>query len=55
MNTLETFIVQNSLNENDTMNLLQSNAIISDNCISAADVYETDCSTAIEFLTFLVV
>ena len=46
MNALETFILDNQLNECDVMNVLQENAVISDNCILALDVADDENAVA---------
>jgi hypothetical protein len=50
MNALEKYITESKLNEVATMNELQDNAIISDNCVMASCVSETDCQKAITWL-----
>jgi hypothetical protein len=50
MNSLEKYIWENNFNEAVSMNTLQNCGIVSDNAIRAADVAETDCLSAINFL-----
>ena len=38
MNTLQHYIEAHRLNEAEVMNILQDHGVISDNCVSAADV-----------------
>jgi hypothetical protein len=52
MNSLETHLRAKSLNEIESMNALQDAGIISDLCVFACDVAESDCTAAIAFLTF---
>jgi hypothetical protein len=49
-NSLQHYIEKNKLNEVETMNLLQDHGIISDNCVTAADVVDT--GKAIAWLTW---
>jgi len=51
MNSLERFIQAAESDECEAMNWLQSNGVISDNCVTAKDVCESDCRKAIEALT----
>jgi hypothetical protein len=51
MNSLEAHIRAKSLNEIDSMNALQDAGVVSDLCIFACDVAESDCTAAIAFLT----
>lgn len=50
MNQLQNYIILHNLSELHTMNLLQDQGIISDNCIRAEDVADSDCPNAIAFL-----
>ena len=50
LNGLQIYIHKNGLNERDVMNKLNDAAVISDNCISAADVCTGDAQTAIAWL-----
>lgn len=50
MSKLEAHINKSGLDETKTMNLLQSNGIISDNCISSKDVSDADCEKAVQHL-----
>jgi len=52
MNSLEQHLRAKSLNEIDSMNALQDAGVISDLCVFACDVAESDCTAAIAFLTF---
>ncbi len=47
---LEVYIATKNLNETQVMNALQDNGVISDQCVWASDVSETDCAAAIRFL-----
>jgi hypothetical protein len=49
MNPLEQYIADNGLFPIKTMNELQANGIVSDNCVDAADVYEKDAVTAVKW------
>ena len=46
MNILEAHIRSKRLNEIESMNLLQSEGIVSDLCVFACDVAEADCVAA---------
>ena len=52
MNALETFISDpsNFWTRDEAMNALQNSGVISDNCVTPADVAEADCQKAIEHL-----
>jgi hypothetical protein len=50
MNTLEFALAENKHDEKWAMNLLQAHGIISDNCVTAADVAAPDCFDAMKFL-----
>jgi hypothetical protein len=50
MNRLETFLDNRNLNQISAMNLLQDQGVISDNCINASDVCDSDCDKAVDFL-----
>lgn len=50
MNALEKFIIDNSLNEIDTMNTLNDAVMISDNCVTSADVCAGDALKSVSFL-----
>jgi len=52
MNSLELHLREKKLNEIDSMNALQEAGIISDLCVFACDVAESDCTAAIAFLAF---
>jgi hypothetical protein len=45
-NSLQHYIEKNKLNEVKTMNLLQDHGIISDNCVTAAEVGDTGKAVA---------
>jgi len=49
-NSLQHYIEKNKLNEVETMNLLQDHGIISDNCVTAAEV--ADAGKAISWLVW---
>ena len=49
-NKLEIFIEKNELNEINTLNLLQNNGIISDNCVTASDVSDLNFPAVEKFL-----
>ena len=51
MNTLEHYIEAHRLNEIEVMNLLQNHGVISDNCVTAAEV--GDPGKAVSFLNNL--
>jgi len=51
MNLLETYIEAHCLNPTHTLNILQEFGIVSDNAVTAADVSDKDCETAVEFLS----
>ena len=48
-NKLQIFIEKNGLDEIKTLNLLQNNGIISDNCVTAADVADINFDAVKEF------
>jgi hypothetical protein len=48
VNALESYLIENKIDEIQAMNALQNRAIISDNCVLAADVI--DCDIAIDWL-----
>jgi hypothetical protein len=51
MNSLEQWIAaQNVITEKVVMNLLQDEGIVSDNCVWAKDVCESDCVQAVAWL-----
>ena len=50
-NKLQIFIEKNGLDEIKTLNLLQNNGIISDNCVTAADVADVNFPAVEEFLS----
>jgi hypothetical protein len=50
MNALEAFLKTRGLEETKAMNALQDNGIISDECIFASHVHDSDCQRAIEWL-----
>ena len=50
MNKLQIFIKKNGLDEIKTLNLLQNNGIISDNCVTAADVADMNFPAVEKFL-----
>lgn len=50
MNDLEQYISRHKLDTVDTMNRLQSDGIVSDNCVLARDVHPTDCEYAVWWL-----
>lgn len=50
MNLLQNYIILNGLSETDTMNKLQDQGIISDNCVNAEDVANVNCDRAVEWL-----
>jgi len=50
MNTLLIFIRANRLKPSEVMNRLQDAAVISDNCVTVADVAEVDQTKAVEWL-----
>ena len=51
MNPLEQWIAQNGVvSEKFVMNQLQDNGVVSDNCVSAADVCDSDCVQASAWL-----
>jgi hypothetical protein len=50
MNSFENHIRLKRLNEIESMNALQDAGIVSDNCVLACDVAESDCTQAIAFL-----
>lgn len=49
-NNLERYIYENSLNEREVMNQLNDAAIISDNCVCAADVCTGDALKSVSWL-----
>lgn len=51
MNELERWIKDSKVDPIQSMNRLQDNGIISDNCIYAEDVADVDCESAIKFLS----
>jgi len=51
LNTLQHYIFAQSYDEIDTMNTLQDRGIVSDNCVTAAEVYDT--GKAVSFLNNL--
>lgn len=51
MNTLQHYIEAHRLNETEVMNILQDHGVISDNCVSAADV--AGSGKAVAFLNTL--
>ena len=50
MNSLQPFLELSDIDPTDAMNRLQEAGIVSDNCVTAADVAEADCERAVEFL-----
>lgn len=58
MNLLQKYIQENGLNEVVCMNFLQGNgvfpAVISDNCVTAADVPDSEFPVVREYLVALV-
>lgn len=50
MSLLHQFMLSTNLNECEAMNALQECGIISDNCVTAADVPDADFKRAREFL-----
>jgi hypothetical protein len=48
--TLLNFIRAHRLKPSEVMNLLQDAAVISDNCVTVADVAEADQTKAVEWL-----
>lgn len=50
MNGLEQWLFDEWVGEEEAMDSLQKNGIVSDNCVSAADVADADIDRAIEFL-----
>ena len=50
MTNLEQFVQEIGLDPIEAMNLLQGNAIVSDNCVWLSEVGEADQSAAIKFL-----
>jgi len=50
MNLLEQYIDKYALDEIETLNRLTEAGLISDNCVLACDVAESDCLKAIEWL-----
>ncbi len=53
MNSLQRFLDESGVDEVKSMNLLQTNGIISDLAVWAEDVAEVDCQRAIDFLKSL--
>lgn len=51
---LEQFVQEIGLDPIEAMNLLQGNAIVSDNCVWISEVPEADQSAAIKFLDGIV-
>lgn len=52
MNALQNYLGENNVDETKAMNILQEHGIISDNCVTAADVPDCDAEDAIDFLQF---
>lgn len=52
LNTLEQYLRAKKLNEVESMNDLQSAGVVSDLCVFACDVADSDCTAAIAFLMF---
>ena len=50
LNGLEVFLQNEGMDENEALNVLKENTVISDNCITANDVCNSDCLLAITFL-----
>jgi len=54
VNALKLYILKNfgtkEVSINKALNALQEEGIISDNCITLADVAESDCAAAVAFL-----
>jgi hypothetical protein len=50
MNSLLLYVLQNDMDADETMNLLQEHAVISDNCVTISDVCEVDCKRAVAWL-----
>lgn len=55
MNALETFISEHKLSELECMNVLQQTGVVSDNCMLAKDVADSDTPAAIAELEELIV
>ena len=51
LNTLQHYLFAQNYDEIDTMNLLQNHGIVSDNCVTAAEVHDT--GKAVSFLNNL--
>jgi hypothetical protein len=47
---LELYLASTGLDPYESMNALQEHNIISDLCVTAADVADADCQRAVEFL-----
>lgn len=47
-NSFEEFLLKFKVNEVAAMNMLQDRGVISDLCVTAHDVADVDCHTAIE-------
>lgn len=50
MNSLEVYIREQGLNPSEVMDTLQAHSLISDNCVTPADVFGADNFRAIVFL-----
>jgi len=50
MNALEQYISEYALDETDVLNSLTEAGVISDNCVLACDVADSDCAKAIVWL-----
>jgi len=50
MNLIEQWIEFNEEDPVKVMNTLQENGIVSDNCVTAGDVFSGDAEAAVEFL-----
>lgn len=50
-NALECYLFATGRSEREAMNALQLHGVISDNCVTAADVADSDCDRAIAFLS----
>lgn len=50
MNALQSHLQRNHIDEVETMNILQTHGVISDNCVSAKDVANQDAERACEWL-----
>jgi hypothetical protein len=51
MTTLLNFIRAHRLKPSEVMDRLQANGVVSDNCVTVADVAEADHARAVEWLT----